>query len=122
MSIGYDIKGKCYMRDTEPVVITKAYIDKHKTKRGAWTKVQIEALGLEWPPTNGWKDRLVGEILNPDGARRFEQGKSMRANTKQSFWDLGKNIIKNGDKLTDNQLARLYEFAKAEMFKRKLIK
>lgn len=111
------------MRSTEQFVLTKEYIHKHKTKRGAWTKVQIEALGLSWPPRQGWINELIGTTVTPDQACTFENGKNSRASPKkESQWDLGKKIIKNVDKLTDNQLTRLYEFIRQEMTKRKLIK
>ena len=111
------------MRNTVQFEITKEYIHKHKTSRGAWTKVQIEALGLSWPPRQGWVNELVGTMLTPDQASAFENGKTERARKKKdSYWDLGKEIIKNVDKLTDNQLTRLYEFARNEMIKRNLTK
>ena len=109
------------MRDTEPVVITREYINSNKTARGAWTKVQIEALGLEWPPTNGWINCLIGEILSPEQASRFEQGKEIRSSAnKDVYWHVGEKIIKNVDKLTDRNLMKLFDFVRLEMERRNI--
>ena len=109
------------MRDTEPLVITRDYINDNKTKRGAWTKVQIEALGIEWPPKHGWIDRLIGEVISPEQANRFEQGKEIRSSAnKDIYWHVGEKIIKNVDKLTDRNLMKLFDFVRLEMEKRKL--
>ena len=43
--------------------LTREYIMKHRTARGAWTRAQIEALGLEWPPLQGWIDSVVGQNI-----------------------------------------------------------
>jgi hypothetical protein len=59
------------------MIITEEYIYRHRTKRGAWTKAQILALGLEWPTTKGWIKSVVGKELSLDSAKKFE-----RCNTK----------------------------------------
>ena len=109
------------MRSTEHLKITRDYIESNKTARGAWTKVQIEALGIEWPPTGGWIDRLIGEVISPEQARRFEQGKGIRSSAnKDVYWDVGEKIIKNIDKITDRNLMKLFDFVRLEMEKRKI--
>ena len=45
---------------------------KFRTDRGAWTKPQIEALGIDWPPRKGWIDRIVGKELSADNQVKFE--------------------------------------------------
>ena len=36
----------------------------HRTTKGSWTRLQIEALGIDWPPKKGWIDRVVGNDLS----------------------------------------------------------
>lgn len=55
-------------------VVTRDWVFEHRTKAGAWTRVQIEALGLRWPPRQGWINKVVGKRLTDEGAARFEQG------------------------------------------------
>lgn len=59
--------------------ITREWIMAHRTPYGAWTRYQIEALGLKWPMKEGWIARLVGKELSDEKARQFEAGVSIRA-------------------------------------------
>lgn len=52
--------------------ITRKYIMQHRTEKGAWTRPQIEALGIDWPPTKGWIDRVIGKELSDDKRKAFE--------------------------------------------------
>jgi hypothetical protein len=46
-----------------------AELDAARTPDGFWTRDQIEAWGLGWPPAPGWKARLIDEALREDIAR-----------------------------------------------------
>lgn len=35
----------------------------HRTPKGGWLKVQLEALGVSWPPSKGWARGAVGMNL-----------------------------------------------------------
>ena len=39
---------------------------------------QIEAIGLEWPPLQGWIDSVVGQNITEAQARQFEQNNMPR--------------------------------------------
>lgn len=52
---------------------------KHRTKKGAWTRYQIVALGISWPPQQGWIDKIEGHEISEENAKRFEDGKTMTA-------------------------------------------
>jgi len=62
--------------DNSLILVTKDYIFKHRTKRGAWTKAQILALGLKWPTETGWIDGMHGIYITHEQARSFEEGKT----------------------------------------------
>jgi hypothetical protein len=32
-----------------------------RTPRGSWTKAQLQAWGVPWPPQKGWAKRLTGD-------------------------------------------------------------
>lgn len=40
--------------------VTAGWIHAHKTKNGAWTRAQLAALGVNWPPKHGWIGRVIG--------------------------------------------------------------
>ena len=54
------------------MIVTKEYLNKNKTSKGGWNKKQLNALGIVWPPTKGWKKRAIGSVLTDEKARAFE--------------------------------------------------
>lgn len=62
--------------------VTKKWLNEHKTPKGGWTKKQIQALGLSYPPVAGWMSALNGELIDCDKARQFEDGKTVFAPIK----------------------------------------
>jgi hypothetical protein len=57
---------------TEQFIITKQWLDSWQTKKGGYTKLQVEALGLKWPLTKGWKNRIIGNELTYPARVNFE--------------------------------------------------
>ena len=53
------------------MVITDKFIVQGISKNGGWTRAQLELLGVEWPPTRGWKGRIIGNELS-DSDAEFE--------------------------------------------------
>lgn len=56
------------------MILTAAYILKYKPKSSPWTKVQMNALGLKYPLTSGWVDKLDGTEISDEDAKVFENG------------------------------------------------
>ena len=88
------------------MIITRKYIMKFRTDRGAWTKPQIEALGIEWPPRKGWIDRLHGKHLSRDNQIQFES----RLGVKQ----VRKNKIHHSDGSFEARKAQALEDHQAQ--------
>ena len=61
------------------MIVTREWIFAHRTERGAWTREQIEALGIKWPPRIGWIDRLDGTQITDAAAWDFEMGQFIAA-------------------------------------------
>mgnify|MGYP003645210350 FL=1 len=53
------------------MIVKKAWIMKHRTASGSWTKPQVEALGVTWPPSKGWMARAVGVVITDEQADIF---------------------------------------------------
>ena len=74
------------MRD-EHIKVDRNYIMKHRTKKGSWTRSQIQALGIEWPPRQGWIDEIIGLTISPEQQIQFEAklsaGHERQANQKK---------------------------------------
>jgi hypothetical protein len=63
-----------------PFLITKAWIHEHATWRGTgWTKAQLDAIGIEWPPRRGWIVSVTGTAITDAQRRAFEDNTSVRA-------------------------------------------
>jgi hypothetical protein len=84
------------------MLITKDWINEHKTKNGAWTKKQIESLGLVWPPSKGWPKSLVGTEITAEAAERFESGSTSYAKKTNVS-----NIKAKMGKLTHSELMNI---------------
>ena len=104
------------------MIITKDYINRHKTPKGAWNKKQINALGLEWPPTNGWINRLVGDELSTVSARIFEESKvsNKKPDNKMSVDNCITYLIKNAHKLDAKQVVEIRAIEKAYLESREV--
>ena len=68
--------------ENTPFKVTRDWIFDNRTRRGAWTRHQIQALGLTWPATSGWIEKLDGELITALQAREFEAGKGIKASRK----------------------------------------
>ena len=60
------------------MIITKDYLDRNKTTKGAYTRRQLSILGIAWPPIKGWKSLILGKVLTSDEANEFEAAKNIK--------------------------------------------
>lgn len=57
------------------MIITLKWLNDHRTARNGFTRAQVEALGMRWPPKpKGWLRRQVGREISDEIARKFEEG------------------------------------------------
>ena len=61
--------------------VTRDWINSNRTPRGAFTRVQVEALGLEWNQlVKGWIRRVDGTEITEVQKLAFEAGKMKKVN------------------------------------------
>lgn len=53
------------------MIITMELLMAGETQRGSHKRRQIELLGEEWPPTRGWKQRIIGKSISDEAAEEF---------------------------------------------------
>jgi hypothetical protein len=58
-------------------LVTYQYIQDHKSEKGGWTKKQLSALGVDWPPQKGWIHTVEGKLLTEEQVNTFELQKSV---------------------------------------------
>ncbi len=51
----------------------------YRTDRGAWTRAQLTALGVNWPPESGWITELIGNSITDEQERAFIDARNTRA-------------------------------------------
>lgn len=56
--------------------VTREWIEAHASGSGGWTRVQLHAIGVGWPPEKGWKERVHGKMI-PDENRLTFEGKAL---------------------------------------------
>jgi hypothetical protein len=58
-------------------LVTDRWLMNHSTNGSSgWTRKQLQALGVSWPPTAGWKSGLIGKRITAAQRRDFESAKS----------------------------------------------
>jgi len=92
-------------------VITKYWLNKHKTKNGGWTKQQVATLGLDWPLTKGWQKTVIGCAIDNVRKDQFEWF-AEKPNDKQvksvlTIDNCIAYLFKNANKLDINKIQSL---------------
>lgn len=88
--------------------VSKKLLMNHRTERGAWTRAQFKVLGLPWPPTKGWQQRIIGKELTKEELDEFIRCKGVRSSKDKT--DIQKIYLALSDRLeelTEGQLVIL---------------
>jgi hypothetical protein len=62
--------------------ITKHWLNKHQTHKGGYTRGQIEALNLPWPPPPKWKKAICGTVIGGNEKVAFEESRKSTSDPK----------------------------------------
>lgn len=57
--------------------ITRELIEAGESGHGGWNQEQFRLIGVEWPPREGWKDRVIGKEISEADAQRFVEFRGM---------------------------------------------
>jgi hypothetical protein len=65
--------------------ITEKLIRDGASNRGGWNRAQLNLIGAEWPPKNGWIAKAVGQPISEDQASEFLRlrGETVRVSRKK---------------------------------------
>lgn len=55
--------------------VSKEWVWEHRTKKNSFKRKQLEALGISWPPKNGWLQTVDKKIISEENRLLFEQSK-----------------------------------------------
>jgi len=59
-------------------VVTRELVFSLRTKKGGWTRQTLSALGVEWPPSHGWIDRLIGKPVDKTAMAKLKAARSRK--------------------------------------------
>jgi hypothetical protein len=66
--------------------ITNEWLVEHRSPRGGWTRDQLIAIDVAWPPVYGWKRRAIGREISHAAKTRFEMAlRAKQASTLDFF-------------------------------------
>lgn len=51
--------------------ISDHLIKSGQSAKGGWTRKQLQLLGVEWPPKQGWRRRVIGREIDKSAAEEF---------------------------------------------------
>jgi len=79
----------------ESFIITRVWIDEHKTAGGAWKAKQLSAIGVHWPPARGWPERVEGVTISQPARLIFESfaGKRITNKASSEFGDTNSKVV-----------------------------
>lgn len=58
-------------------VITREWMDRFSSMNRGWTRRQLEALQVSWPPIRGWRRRMEGKTITEFQRIEFEQNRKV---------------------------------------------
>ncbi len=61
--------------DNRKVVLTREMIEAGISSKGGYNKKQLFILGVEWPPSKGWKSQLIGSSIDKNIYDQFLKAK-----------------------------------------------
>ena len=73
--------------------VTKGWLSSNSTKRGGYTKAQIQAVGLKYPLEAGWMNGLIGRNLTQKQKLAFEGGRVIFSESGKFSMKYKKNKI-----------------------------
>jgi len=53
--------------------VTRQWLRQHASGNGGWTRAQLAAIGVSWPPPKGWVDSLIGSEIEERVRDEFER-------------------------------------------------
>jgi HNH endonuclease len=53
--------------------ITRGWIHQYQSPNGGWSQEQLKAIGVSWPPPEGWISMVEGRVLSDEMRRGFER-------------------------------------------------
>lgn len=53
------------------MLITEQVLKQAESINGAWSRKQLETIGIKWPPPKGWKKRIIGTEIQDSKIKKL---------------------------------------------------
>lgn len=60
-------------RDQEEKERTRETIEAARSENGGWSRDQLAAWGVPWPPPKGWKQKLIERVRVPESSNQSDE-------------------------------------------------
>ena len=77
------------------IVLTKEMIEAARTPNGGFTKSQLAAIGIEWPPPQDWINEKEGAMITPQQLEAFNHIEYVAKPSSGSFFKKGTTTYKD---------------------------
>lgn len=54
-------------------ILTEKFLLDNRTKNLGYTKVQLELIGICWPPKKNWKKKVINKVFDENILNKFEE-------------------------------------------------
>jgi hypothetical protein len=73
----YEYDHDADMPEGDPIILTRALVDRLRTKAGAFTSASVDPLGVPKPWVKGWTSTLIGKAVSREVYRQCLEGREV---------------------------------------------
>lgn len=85
------------------IQLTRQIIERAQTPNGGYTKNQLEAIGISWPPQEGWVEQKVGTFITPSQLEKFYCIEYVKTKSDNYFSSYSKGTLTYKDVAFDKE-------------------
>lgn len=90
-------------KESATIQLTRQIIEKARTPNGGYTKSQLEAIGVLWPPQEGWAEQKIGTFITPSQLEKFYRIEYVKTKSDNYFSSYSKNALTYKDVAFDKE-------------------
>ncbi|HSH24581.1 MAG TPA: hypothetical protein VLA13_03480 [Massilibacterium sp.] len=64
------------------MIITEQILKEAESINGAWSRKQLETIGIKWPPPKGWKKKIIGTKVDKSKIQKLLSLKNKHIESK----------------------------------------
>ncbi len=92
------------------VELTRDVIEQGRTPNGGFTKSQLSAIGIDWPPQKDWIESTIGKMVTQQQLDKFYQIKYVEQSSKRTRMSSVSSMDKNQEQNRINAILRAMSY------------